>query len=347
MTTTGAPVAGEKVGRTDSLRSTGSEMTTTGMPVTGEKPGRTDSLRSTRSGGAKRRPRLRQPAGLPWILPALILSVGLLYYCIGYTGVISTWNWDGISPNPQSVGLNNYIQIFQDPVFWDAMEHTFIFFIVTFAVQTFLGLLFAVLLHSKVKLKVVYKIIIFVPVVLAPAIMAPVFREMYSPPGQFNWVLEHIGLGFLQQPWIGQTSTSLAVVMSITIWEFTGVTFILYFAAMGQIDQSVLEAARIDGAGNLRIIASIIWPGVRGTTVALGILSAIGALKTFDIPWLVTSQGGPVYSTEFLGTYIYRITIPLDRVGYGAALSIILLVIALVMAIIINVRGRERDEVAE
>ncbi|HEX4401034.1 MAG TPA: sugar ABC transporter permease [Galbitalea sp.] len=319
----------------------------TGASLTGEKLGRTKPLRSTGGGGTTRRRRLSQPPGLPWILPALILSVGLLYYCIGYTGVISTWNWDGISPNPVSVGFNNYVQIFQDPVFWDAIEHTVIFFVVTFVVQTFLGLMFAVLLHSKVKLAVVYKIIIFVPVVLAPAIMAPVFRQLFAPDGQFNWVLAHIGLGFLQQPWIGQTSTSLAVVMSITVWEFTGVTFILYFAAMGQIDQSILEAARIDGAGNFRTLISIIWPGVRGTTVALGVLSAIGALKTFDVPWLVTSQGGPVYSTEFLGTYIYRITIPLDRVGYGAALSIILLVVALVMAIIINVRGRERDGVTE
>jgi raffinose/stachyose/melibiose transport system permease protein len=319
----------------------------TDASATGVKTDRRTSLRSTAGGGGKPRRRLSQPPGLPWILPALVVSVGLLYYCIGYTGVISTWNWDGISPNPTSVGFANYTEAFTDPVFWDAIEHTVIFFIVTFVVQTFLGLLFATLLHSKIKVAVIYKIIIFVPVVLAPAIMAPVFRQLFAPDGQFNWVLAHIGLGFLQQPWIGQLSTSLPVVMSITIWEFTGVTFILYFAAMGQIDQSVLEAARIDGAGNFRTLVSIIWPSVRGTTVALGVLSAIGALKTFDVPWLVTSQGGPVYSTEFLGTFIYRITIPLDRVGYGAALSIILLVVAVIMAIVIRLRGRERDEVTD
>jgi ABC-type sugar transport system permease subunit len=130
--------------------------------------------------------------------------------------------------------------------------------------------------------------------------------------------------------------------MAITIWQWTGLTFVLYFAAMGQIDQSVLEAARMDGAGNLRTIVSIIWPGVRGTTLAMAILSAIGALKTFDVPYLVT-VGGPNYATEFLGTYIYRKTITQSHVGYGAALSIILLVLALVMAIILQVRGRERE----
>ena len=143
------------------------------------------------------------------------------------------------------------------------------------------------------------------------------------------------------QPWIGQTSTALAVIGAITIWEWTGVTFVLYFAAMTQIDQSMLEAARIDGAGNIRTLVSIIWPHMRGTTVALAILGAIGALKTFDVPYLVTI-GGPNYATEFLGTYIYRQTIPLNHVGYGAALSMILLVVALIMALVLQFAGRER-----
>jgi raffinose/stachyose/melibiose transport system permease protein len=291
------------------------------------------------SGGGGTRRRLR-PHGLPWILPALVLCVGLIYYCIGYTAVISAWDWDGIDPEPKVVGFGNYGRIAQDPIFWATIRHTIVFFVVTFIAQTLLGLLFAVLLHSRVKLAVVYKVIIFIPVVLAPAITAPVFRRMLAPDGQLNWVLAHVGLGSLAQPWIGQESTALPVIMGITVWQWTGLTFVLYFAAMGQIDQSVLEAARMDGAGNIRTLISIIWPGVRGTTLAMGILSAIGALKTFDVPYLVT-VGGPNYATEFLGTYIYRKTIGQSHVGYGAALSIILLVLALVMAILLQVRGRE------
>jgi raffinose/stachyose/melibiose transport system permease protein len=310
-------------------------------------PARADDVRPgrgpARSGGeARRRPRRLTPPGLPWILPALVVCVGLLYYCIGYTGVISTYDWNGITPDARSVGLQNYQRIAVDPVFWAAMWHTLVFFVITFVVQTALGLLFAVLLHSKVRFGVVYKVILFVPVVLAPAIMAPVFRQMFAPDGQFNWVLQHVGLGFLAQPWIGQQSTALAVIIAITIWEWTGLTFVLYFAAMGQIDQSLIEAARIDGAGNVRIIGSIIWPGVRGTTIALATFGAIGALKTFDVPYLVT-VAGPNYATEFLGTYIYRISIPQSHVGYGAALSVILLVVALVLAIVLQVRGRERE----
>ncbi len=293
------------------------------------------------AGTGGRRSRRVQAHGLPWLLPALVLSVGLLYYCIGYTGYISTLNWDGVSPNPPSVGFGNYHRVWNDPVFWLAVRHTVLFFAVTFVAQTVLGLLFAVLLHTRVLLGTLYKIIIFIPVVLAPAIMAPVFRHIFSPNGEFNGVLKTLGLGSLAQPWIGQTSTALWVIMAITIWQWTGLTFVLYFAAITQVDQSVVEAARIDGAGNVKVLTSVVWPAVRGTTVALGILSVIGALKTFDVPWLVTIAG-PNYATEFLGTYIYQETVQLNHLGYAAALAVILLVIAVLLAIAVRLLGRER-----
>lgn len=283
-----------------------------------------------------------RPSGLPWILPAFVFVVGLIYFCIIETGYISTLDWDGTSPTPTSVGGANYAAIMQDPIFWKAIWNTAVFFVVTFTVQTAIGFVFAALLHSKVRLGAVYKVLVFTPVVLAPATMAPVFRQMFAADGQLNWALDHIGLGFLSQPWLAQSTTSMPVIMFITVWQFTGLTFVLYYAAMGQIDPETLEAARTDGASNLRVLRSIVWPGVRGTTVALAMLGVIGALKTFDVPYLVTI-GGPNYSTEFLGTYIYRISIPSAHVGYGAALSILLLILALLGAIIVATRANRKD----
>jgi raffinose/stachyose/melibiose transport system permease protein len=278
-------------------------------------------------------------------MPAFVFVVGLLYYCIIETGYLSTLDWDGTSPNPTSVGAANYDQILHDPVFWLALWHTVVFFVVTFTVQTAIGFVFAALLHSKIKLGALYKVIVFTPVVIAPATMAPVFRQMFAADGQLNWALQHVGLGFLAQPWLAQSSTALPVIMFITVWEFTGLTFVLYYAAMGQIDPETLEAARTDGASNIRALISIVWPGVRGTTVALAMLGVIGALKTFDVPYLVTI-GGPNYSTEFLGTYIYRISIPQAHVGYGAALSVMLLILALLGAIAVAARAGRKDSEA-
>ena len=282
------------------------------------------------------------PSGIGWILPALVLSVGVLYYCIGYTAYISTLNWDGTSPLQESVGLGNYLRLLGDPIFWGSIQHTVIFFVATFVVQVVLGIVFACLLHSKLYLRTLYKVLIFVPAVLATATTAPIFREIYAPDGTLNGVLQTIGLGSLAQSWAASGPFALVIVITVQIWQSTGVVFVLYFAAIGQVEPEIVEAARIDGAGDLRIITAIVWPSVRGTTIAIGILSAIGSLKTFDIPFLITS-GGPSHATDFLGTQIYRVSISFSQVGYGAALSIVLLVVALVTAVVINVGGRRGD----
>lgn len=313
-------------------------MPTTAITITPATPPRSSKALS----GARRR-RLLQPSGFIWIAPALVLSAGLVYFCIAYTLYVSTLDWNGVSPNPVNVGLGNYFRLLQDPVFWLALQHTAFYFVVTFAVQTVLGLLFAVLLHSTVRLASVYKVIIFLPVVLAPAIMAPVFRNHFASNGQFNQILEAVGLGFLAQPWLAQSSTAMFVLVVMNIWHSTGFAFLLYYSAMGQIEPEIIEAARIDGAGNLRVLWHVIVPGVRGTMLALATLAVIGTLKLFDIPYLVT-LGGPNYATEFLGTLIYRQTVPLGYVGYGAALSIALLVLALTLSVILNLRTREKRD---
>jgi raffinose/stachyose/melibiose transport system permease protein len=298
-------------------------------------------------GAANRNPVPRRPrrrilfgAGMIWILPALVLVIGMIYFAIGYTGYVSTLDWNGFILSPsESVGGANYVQMFQDSVFWSAIGHTAIFFVVTFVVQTAIGFTFAALMHSKIRLAPLYKVIIFVPTVLAPAVMAPVFRSIFDADGQFNWVLRNVGLGDLAHPWLADQATAMPVVMAITIWQWTGLTFILFFAAMAQIEPEILEAARIDGASNLRTLRSIVWPMCKGTTLALATLGIIGALKTFDVPYLVT-KAGPNHATEFLGTYIYQTMVQEKHFGYAAAISIALLVLAITGGVLMNLRRR-------
>lgn len=282
----------------------------------------------------------RRLNGLPWILPAFVFVVGLIYYSVGYTGYISTLDWDGLSPKAKAVGLGNFVDMFHDPIFWAALRHTAVFYVVTFVVQTALGFILAAIMHSRVRLPTLHKVIIFVPTVLAPATMAPVFRLFFADDGMLNEILRGVGLGSLAHPWLADSTTALPALMLITIWQWTGLTFILYYAAMSQIEPELLEAARLDRAGNLRTLWYIVWPGCRGTTVSLAMLGFIGALKTFDIPYLVTT-GGPYHSTEFLGTYIYRIGIRQAHIGYAAAISIVLLVLAIAGAVVMSRANRK------
>jgi len=280
-------------------------------------------------------------SGLPWILPALALVVGLIYFSIGYTGVVSFRDWNGFVLSPsEPAGASNYTAMFQDAVFWRAIWHTALFFVVTFTIQTAIGFTLAAVLHSRIRLATVYKVIIFIPTVLAPATMAPVFRNIFDAQGQLNSALGAVGLDSLAQPWLAQEATAMPVVMAITIWQWTGLTFILFFAAMSQIDPEVLEAARLDGASNVRTLLSMVWPMCSGTTAALATLGFIGALKTFDVPYLVT-KGGPNHATEFLGTYIYQTMVQEKHFGYAAAISVALLLLAIVGGVLLRVTGQK------
>lgn len=314
-------------------------MTTSAHKPSGEsRPGSSPRGR----GGRPRRSALLIPGGFRWIIPALIVSAGLLYYSIVYAGYLSFFDWRGGRTAMNPVGFENYVEAFTDPTFWTALRNTAVYFIVVFGVQVFGGVFFAAALHSKVFLATVYKVIIVVPVVVAPATLAPAHIQVWQTNGTVNAILEALGLGFLAQPWIGQSTTSLLVVMLVGCWGSIGFGFILYYGAMTQIDPEMLEAGRVDGAGNFRILFSLVMPSVRPITISLAILNLIAALKLFDNVWLIT-QGGPANSSAFLGTMIYSETAAADRnLGFASALSVILLVIAITSAIVIQVRGRER-----
>jgi len=321
---------------------------------------------ATFGGGASRRRHHWTPPGLGWILPGFVVSVGLIYFCIGYSGYLSLlpWNWRPGSPATIE-GFASYVRAFNSPLFWTSLEHTLVFFIVAFVVQCIMGIIFAAILHSKVYAATFFKVIIFLPVVIAPAIMAPVHRRVFAVDGPINGILQHLGLIQIDKlgnrDWIGwlssglthigmgdvtpnwiQPSTSLWVIIAVQIWSSIGMAFILFYAAMGQIDPEVLEASRIDGAGNIRMLVSVVVPNMKPTIVSLAILNAITALKLFDFPYLITG-GGPAHSSEFLGTYIYSELFGVSsHYGYAATLSVLLLILALAVSIIMRLSTSER-----
>ena len=268
-----------------------------------------------------------------WILPALCFIGASVYYSIGFTFRLSLVDWNGMLSVPmKEVGLDNYKKVFSDPVFYKCIKNTVVFFVVTFVIQNFLGFIFAAILHSDVKLVTIHKCLIFIPTILAPATMAPVFRLLFSPQGLLQSIFDTLHLPIAVN-WLSRPTTSLIVLMVVAIWQYTGMSFILYYAAMSQIDGEMLEAAQIDGAGNIRILWSMVFPGCRGTTVSMAMLGVIGALKTFDLPWLITPNS-LMHATEFLGTYIYRLGVKQAHFGLAAALSVCLLVLAVLGALL-------------
>ena len=290
-------------------------------------------VRASEGRPVKARGRQRHLTAYLYLLPALMVVAGITYFAVFYNAYISTLDWNGVTPDPENIGMGNYVAIAQDPIFWRSLGNIAVFGVITVAVQMIFGLLLAVVLSGPVFGRGVYKALVFIPVVLAPAAISTAFRQFLKPDGQVNAVLEGLGLGFLQQSWIADPNVALYALAGINIFQWTGFSFLLYQAALSQIDVNSLEAAQIDGAGTLRTLWHVVVPQLRPTHVTLILTGVIGSLKTFDIVFLVTG-GGPGRATEFMSTYIYKMSVVQFHVGYGAALSVVLLVLAILMTLV-------------
>lgn len=285
----------------------------------------------------------RSLTALLYVLPALLLVVGIVYVGTGFTGWVSTLDWNGIDDSRRSVGLQNYIDIANDPVFWASLGHVAVFGVITIVVQMAIGFVMAVLLATDaVRAAALHKIVMFLPVVLAPAAVATAFREILSPDGALNGLLRSVGVDS-EVAWLADPHLALYSIAAINIWQWTGFSFLLYQAAISQLDQSLFEAAAIDGAGGPAIVRRILLPQLAGTHATLALTGCIGALKTFDLVYLTTG-GGPGRSTEFLTTYLYKQVVEQYHAGYSAALSVLLLVIALALTTLQIRATRPRED---
>lgn len=282
-----------------------------------------------RGGGLSR---TGDPIGYLYLLPSLALVVAVVHYGIVSNVVYSTWDWNGISPTHEEVGIGNYLMMFEDPVFWQSLRNTLTFAVIVVFTQMLFGFLLAVLVRTRAWGTGILRTLLFVPVVLSGAVVATSFREILTPDGAFNQLLQTFGLEGFDHAWLADPATALMTIAAINIWQYTGYSFVMYDASLGQIDHSTIEAARIDGASTSQLTWRILFPLTRGTHLILIVLGFISCLKTFEIVFLTTG-GGPGTSTEFLSTYIYRLAIPQFDAGYSATLSVALVIIALVFAV--------------
>lgn len=289
--------------------------------------------RPTAGRDGSRQPRRVALSSYLYLVPALILVIGVVHVGIVANVAYSTLDWNGISPNGKPVGAANYVKMFSDPTFWTALRNTLVFAVATIVLQMVFGFSLAILVRTRAVLRGLLRTLAFVPVVLAPAVVATSFRFLLTPDGSINDLLSAITGQPVSQAWLADPSTALGVIVLINVWQYTGYSFLIYDAAMGQIDQSVIEATRVDGASTWQLMRHVVAPLLSGSHLVLIVLGVISALKTFDLVYLTTA-GGPGTSTQVLTGYIYKQVIDQFHAGYGAALSVALVAIALVFSVL-------------
>jgi raffinose/stachyose/melibiose transport system permease protein len=277
----------------------------------------------------KRRKRRNRFTGLYFVLPLLIFVSLFIFFGIFYNIYIGFFEWSGIG-DKAFIGMDNYINLFQDPNFYEALGHTFYFLIITTPISMALGLIIAVLLNGAWFAEGLFKSIFFLPHVIAVVTIGTTFVGIYEPNfGLLNEILRFFGLGAWAHSWLSDTSTSINSIAAVYIFAITGFYMLIYYTSLLSIDQEIFDAAKIDGAGVAKQVSHIIFPMLIGTHITLMILGIIFALKVFDLVWIMT-EGGPGGATELVSTYLYRESLLKYRTGYSSAVSVVLLLIAFI-----------------
>jgi raffinose/stachyose/melibiose transport system permease protein len=246
----------------------------------------------------------------------------------------SLHDWSSLSPTWSFVGLDNFRGLVRDPLFWQSMWGNVLYAIVSLAVQVCFALVLAAILESSTisrPLSTFFRVSFFIPSILPITVIGLLWQLLYQPGlGLIDQLLTAVGLDNLAHAWLGEERTALPSIIAVSQWQWTGYIAVLFVVAIRAIPKELYEAADIDGAGAWRKFWAITVPSVSETTVLMGLITIFGAIKVFDIIWVMTA-GGPNNSSQVLGTYMYRSAFQTDRVGYASAIAIVMFVLSSVV----------------
>jgi len=266
---------------------------------------------------------------------AVLLPMVLTF---GYS--FTVWNGFGTMT---FVGLDNYLAAARDGVFRGSFVHVLLYIAATLVLEVTVGLLLAGLISARVG-GLWFRVAIFTPVMLPMVVVAVLWSFVYNPDfGLLNAALAVIGLEGLQRVWLGDTSTALLAVSVVSGWVFAGFYMMIFYAAFRQVPGEVIEAARLDGAGEWSLFRRIKVPMIRNAVSIAVLLCVTGGFQGFDL-FFVLTNGGPYGATEIPTTYLVKTVFRNGEVGYGSAMAIVLTAIVLGVGLVYTRVGRRGGE---
>lgn len=265
-------------------------------------------------------------------LPAFALfSVFFLYPLIKGIGMSLT-DWDGIS-KASFIGLDNFKRFFRDERAINDIRNTVLFALGSAPLLNLVGLGYALLMNGKFKGKGIARMIIYLPAIISPLIMGYIWYLMLQPGRGFVFhFLDQMGKSLWFGNWMGSYGIAMLVLILVNVWQYAGMTMVIYLAGLQAIPEELYEAAKVDGASSSKrlfhITLPLLIPSIRINVVT----NIIGSLSVFDIVMSLTG-GGPGYATETLSIYIMRMSYG-SRTGYSTAVAIIMFFIILIPVLI-------------
>ena len=286
-----------------------------------------------------------------FLLPALILFVGLLIAPIVMSLYYSFFKWNGMSAEREFIGFSNYIQIFKDPIInvGSALVNAFVLAFLSVFIQLPFSLALALVLGKKIRGERAFLSIYFLPVLISTVVIGQLWLKIYNPDyGIINSALR--GLGLLGEKdfilWLGDTESKALVLGSVfvpTLWQYVGYHMLLLYAGVKGISPELREAAKLDGATDWQVNRYVVIPGIKSILKVSVIFAVTGSLKSYDLIYILTN-GGPQHATEVPSTVMIKQLFQSNRYGVGSAIAVLLILLCFLFAIIIGAAFKERDE---
>ena len=284
-------------------------------------------------------------SGYLFLLPSLVFFIGFvvipMVMCVVASFTDATMN----SNTPDNwVGLANYVELWHDPIFLKALWNTFIIVVVSVPITCIFSLWVASAIYKMKEGPLsFFRIVFYLPVVTGSVAVTVVWKWMYNNyTGILNYLLKNTGIISKNINWLGDTRFALACIIVILLTTSVGQPIVLYVSALGNVDNSLVEASEVDGANNLQVFWKIKWPQIMPTTLYIVVVTTINSFQCFALIQLLTS-GGPNHATDTVMYYIYTTAFMSPfRFGYGNAMGVILALFIAALSAVQFWMGKEK-----
>lgn len=264
--------------------------------------------------------------------PALVLLTVFFFIPVAASLLLSVTDFDiyaiGNLENVRFIGARNYLDLFRNPLFWQALGNTFYFALVGGPLTVAVSLGAALLISARVaRFKGFFRTVYFAPFVTTLVAVAIVWRYLYhSQYGLINYLLGWVGIGPID--WLGDPRWAMPAIILLAVWKTFGYNMLIFIAGLQSIPNDLYEAAELDGAGPLSRFWHVTLPMLAPTFLFVGVITMIGYFQLFAEPYVMT-QGGPVRSTTSLVLLMYEEGFRWWRMGAAAAIAVVLFLIIL------------------
>jgi raffinose/stachyose/melibiose transport system permease protein len=280
------------------------------------------------------------------VLPGLLVIIFSLVVPIGFSAYYSLTDWAGFGKF-HNIGLENYKDILlSDQVFWRSLMNALILMVVTVFIQNPAAFVLAALLaHTTEKHSRIFRTIFFIPAVLSLVVVAKLWVNLFNPTyGIIDKVLIAVGLKAIAVSWLSDPRTALGAVIWIIIWQGFGWALLFYYTGLMTVPREIEEATRVDGAGWLQAYLKVIIPFMFPVISAVLVIDVISCLKQMEMIFLST-EGGPGMLTQFVSVYLYQKAFIAGQYGYGNALSVLFVIVAVGITLVVQRILRRNDDV--